>query len=336
MDPFFEHFDVGSDRTILWRDRSSGLRAVLAIDSLKLGPAVGGIRTQKYPSFRHAVDDAQKLAAAMTLKCAIAGLDAGGAKTVVLDYPELNRKAGFRRLGQFIDELRGVYWAAGDLGTTLDDLDSAAEVTRFVNRNVSVLADATARTVVNGIRACIEERGGSGLAGIRVAIQGCGAIGSGVARALAAAGSRLVISDIVPQRASRVAAQTGGRVQPPDEILGADVDIIAPCGKGGTISRATLERIKAWGICGGANNQLAEDDETGHALMEAGILYVPDFLASSGAVIAGAAPEPDGSRSRTPFGQHVRNRATCPDGGTAITISLKPCSKKISSSPYRR
>ena len=300
METFEEMKGAGVDRVLFLADSDSGLRAMLVIDSLALGPATGGIRCRAYPSFHHALSDARRLASAMTLKCAIAGLDAGGAKTVILDHRGLSRADAFRRLGGFIEDLRGLYWTAGDLGTTQADLEAAAEATRYVNMGGARLGEATGRTVVNGIRACVRARGGRDLTGISVAVQGCGLIGGGVARALAAEGAALIVSDVSRARAEAVAAETGAAILEPDQLLSAPVDIVSPCALGGVVTREAVETMRAWAICGGANNQLSEAGDIGRALAQAGILYVPDFLASSGAVITGIAG-PVMNREPEPF-----------------------------------
>ena len=285
-------FDVmdraGAARLMLLRDAASGLRAVIALDDMTLGPAVGGIRTRHYDDTAAAVADAQRLAAAMTLKCAIAGVPAGGGKTVVLDGPELDRPAAFRRLGAFIEDLAGRYRAAGDLGTSLDDLLNAAEATRYVNTSGARLGEATGAGVVECVRALAFERGADGLAGLAVAVQGCGLIGAGVARQLAREGARLIVADVDEAAARALADELGASVVDPDLICAVEADILSPCAVGGVLTRQVVESLRVWGICGGANNQLAEPGLAA-ALSERGVTMVPDFLASAGAVIVGAA-----------------------------------------------
>lgn len=278
---------AGATRALVLFDPDCGLKAILAIDDMTLGPATGGIRTFCYRSDVEALAEARRLAAAMTVKCSIAGLDAGGGKMVVLDHPGLDRPRAFRRLGRFIEELGGRYWSAGDVGTTIEDLEAASETTRYINLGGRQLGLAVGRTVLNGIRACANARGRS-VAGLSVAIQGCGLIGEGVARVLAREKMSLYLADVRHSHVQIIAHELGATVLPADDILLADVDIISPCAHGGSITRDLLERMKAWAICGGANNQLA-GPEVSQALAGSNILYVPDFLASSGAVIVGIA-----------------------------------------------
>ncbi len=277
---------ANAHRVVVMRDAASGLRAVTAIDSVALGPGFGGIRTIAYPSTTAALVDAQKLAAAMTLKCAIAGLPAGGAKTVVIDHPGMNRAEAFRRLGLYIQDLGGLYRCAGDLGTTAEDLGHVAEFTGYVNTTGEQLGTSTGIGIVNCIRACADHRGLDGLQGLKVAIQGCGLIGAGVARMLHAAGAILIVADVSAARAQSLANELGASAVAADAIFTEDVDIIAPCAVGNVISPEVTAALKAWGVCGGANNQLTSDSVAAD-LAACGILYVPDFLASAGAVIDG-------------------------------------------------
>jgi leucine dehydrogenase len=279
---------LGLARLLLWSDPPSGLRALAAIDDVTLGPACGGIRTRSYPSLSAAVRDAAALARAMTRKTALAGLDAGGCKIVVLDHPGLDRPAAFARLGQLVEELGGLIRSAGDLGTTAEDLEAAAAHTRFVNTSLDDLSAATARTLVRAAEACAAAKGRGGLAGLSIAVQGCGAIGAAAARALAAAGARLVVADLDGKRAEAIAREVGGRVAAPDAILFEEVDLVAPCAVGGVLTVEVAERIRAWAVCGAANNVLAEPAAEAR-LRARGILFVPDVIASSGAVIVGVA-----------------------------------------------
>lgn len=276
-----------SQRLVMIADSQSGLRAAIAIDSVVAGTAMGGIRTAAYPDLAAGVADAARLARAMSRKCAIAGLPAGGAKCVVFRHDGMNRSAAFRALGRHIQLLGGLYRTAGDLGTTAEDLADVGAETGFVNLSGVALGDATGDTVVNGIAALAAARGVA-LGALRVAVQGAGLIGAGVARRLRKVGAHVTIADIDADRAASVAVSLGAETCPADRILLSDVDILSPCAVGDVVNAEIASQIRAWGICGGANNQLASD-EAGHILAQREILFVPDFLASSGAVIVGAA-----------------------------------------------
>jgi len=273
------------DRVVLWRDAASGLQAILVIDNVTLGPAAGGVRTRAYPTVSHALADAAALARAMTQKCALAGLAAGGAKCVVLDHPAFDRARGFHALGERIAELGGLFRTAGDLGTTPADLAAMASRCPWVHTDESGLAAAVAHGLLRCIEACAALRGVP-VAGLRIAVQGAGSIGAAVARRLSAAGASLIIADIDPARARAVADQTGATLADPAAILTAPVDLIAPCAVGGAIDAAIAPSIQAWAICGAANNLFASPDAE-DALIARGILVVPDVVASAGAVIDG-------------------------------------------------
>lgn len=282
--------DLEADRVVLWRDAASGLEAILVIDDVTLGPAAGGVRTRSYGSPEDALADAAALARAMTIKCALGGLAAGGGKCVVLDHAGLDRARAFRVLGERVAELGGLFRTAGDLGTTAADLAAMAAGCPWVHQDERGLADAVARGMLRCIEACAALRGASvaGLpvAGLTVAVQGCGAIGAAVARALAAAGARLVVADLDAARARAVAIETGAAVVSPAEILAAPVDVLAPCALGGVIDDEVAGAVRAWAVCGAANNLLASPDAE-DALLRRGVLVVPDVVASAGAVIEG-------------------------------------------------
>lgn len=293
--------DLEAERCILWAHRPSGLRAVLVIDDVTLGPGAGGIRTRPYRDFESALSDAAALARAMTLKCALAGIEAGGAKAVVLDHPELDREQAFAQLGRLIEELGGLFRTAGDLGTRREDLLTVAEHTQYVHTEEGDLARAVARGVVRCIEACVAVRdGGKSVAGLRVAVQGAGAIGGAVARTLAGAGASIVLSDLDTDRALEIAEQIDATVLPADSLLSADVDVLAPCAVGGVIDEDAAASVRAWAVCGAANN-IVTTPAAARALADRGILHVPDVIASAGAVIDGIGRSVMGLGDRTPL-----------------------------------
>jgi len=263
-------------------DAESGLEAVIVIDSTVLGPAAGGIRTARYAGLAAAQRDAESLARAMTFKCALAGLDAGGAKCVVLEHPGLDRQLAFRALGKTIEEQGGRFRTAGDLGTTDADLTELASVTRYVHTETGPLADAVAESHL----VCLESALGQRVAGIRIAVQGVGSIGAAICRRLKSEGAELLIADIDEARAATIADELGAELCDTAELLRADVDVLAPCARGGVIDVELATEVRARIICGGANN-IARDRKTELRLAQRGVLLVPDLLSSAGAVIAG-------------------------------------------------
>ncbi len=309
VDVFETMAEAQGTRCLVLRDRPSGLRAVIAIDDVTLGPAAGGIRTHRYASTDDAIAEAIELARAMTLKCALAGLDAGGAKAVVLLHDGMHREDAFEALGRFIDELGGVFRTAGDYGTTDADLARVARRTRYVHLGGELLARAVGRGVVRCIEACLAlSASRPRLDGLHVAVQGCGAVGAATARALAAAGARLVLADVVPERAEALAHELDAGVVPPSRILFADVDVVAPCALAHAIDEDTADAIRAFAICGAANNQLASRGAA-RILDRRGVLFVPDVIASAGAVIEGVGEMVMGLADRGPLIDALRGTA---------------------------
>lgn len=299
---------AGGPRVILVADERSGLRAFIAIDDTTLGPAAGGVRTIRYSTTHDALADALRLARAMTLKCSIAGLDAGGGKAVVLLHDGLQREAAFVRLGQVVEELGGLFRTAGDLGTTAADLQAMARSSRYVHTDERNLAAAVGRGILRCIEACAAVRGVDP-ASLVVGIQGAGSIGASTARILAAAGMRVVIADVDEERAVRVAAEIPtARVVGAQNILHEHVDVLAPCAIGGVITEDVARSMQAWAVCGGANNALASSD-VALVLARRGVLHVPDPIASAGAVIDGIGRSVMGLADPTPLIDQLGNTA---------------------------
>jgi leucine dehydrogenase len=279
----------------LFHDKATGLKSIVAVHSTALGPAAGGCRMWPYASDQAALDDALKLSRAMSFKNAVAGLDLGGGKSVIIGDSRTDKSpALFEAFGAAVDSLGGRYWAAEDVGVSPADLTATRRRTRFVaglDGHAAASGDpspVTAEGVFRGIALCVRRALDRDLDGVRVAVQGVGHVGAALAEKLARAGARLVITDANTAQAEAVAARTGAQVVGLDAIFDAEVEVFAPCALGGAISLATLARLKAPIIAGAANNQLA-DAETGRVAFDRGLIYAPDYVINGGGIINVAA-----------------------------------------------
>jgi len=271
------------------RRRDLGLTAFIAVDDTRLGPATGGIRWRAYATPEAGAADVLRLARAMTHKNAFAELDLGGGKTVVLRDPAMRRETAFPALGEAIEALGGRYVTACDYGTTLAELALVKTRTRFALAEDAAgdLDLGTATGVLGAIRAVwrrIAER--DRLDGVRVLVQGVGDVGIVLARLLAEAGARVSFSEIDEARAARCADELRIARVPAEAVFDADVDVLAPCAVGEVITDDVARRLRARGIAGAANNQLASTG-AGRILHARGVWYAPDFAANAGAVIVG-------------------------------------------------
>lgn len=270
------------------QDPDTGLRAIIAIHSTKLGPALGGCRYLAYPDDVSALRDAVRLAQGMSYKAALAGLDQGGGKAVIIRPPHVdNRGALFEAFGRFIETLKGRYITAVDSGTSSADMDCIAQHTGHVTSTTSAgdPSPHTAMGVFAGIRATAQARLGSDdLDGLRVAIQGLGNVGFGLAEQLHAAGAELIVSDIDNGRVSLAMEQLGAQAVAPDALLSTPCDILAPCGLGGVLNAESVGQLHCAAVAGAANNQLAST-EIADELEARGILYAPDYVINSGGLI---------------------------------------------------
>jgi leucine dehydrogenase len=292
--------EVGLRKLVVVRDVPSGLRALIAIHDTTLGPAAGGVRTCGYPDEWAALRDAAALAETMTYKCALAGLPCGGGKAVVLEDPAMDRERAFEMLGAAVESLGGLFRTAGDLGTHESDLRAMERRTRFVQLDAQGLdlEGATAHGVMLALREGAAAMGADDVHGLAVLVQGVGAIGFAVARALAEAGARLSVSDLDGARAAEVAGVLGARIVDPEDALATPCDVFAPCATSGVLDREAAEKLPCRLVCGGANNPLA-DDAVAEVLRARGVLYVPDFVANAGAVIEGIGSALMGLSDRT-------------------------------------
>ncbi|MCB9779085.1 MAG: Glu/Leu/Phe/Val dehydrogenase [Alphaproteobacteria bacterium] len=293
MSVFAELSELGHEQVVFCRDDSVGLRAIIAIHSTALGPALGGCRLYNYATEQEALRDVLRLSRGMTYKAAVAGLDLGGGKAVIWGDPNTIKSEGlFRSLGRFVDSLGGRYITAEDMNTTVEDMNFVHRETEHVTGHSSWSGGSgdpspvTAWGVFHGIRACLEVVYGSpDVAGRTVAIQGVGAVGYHLARFLHEGGAKLLFTDISERKLGRVAEEFGGSVIDDDDFYSAECDVIAPCAIGGVINERTIPTIKAPIIAGAANNQLANEKVDGEAVERAGITYAPDYVINAGGLI---------------------------------------------------
>lgn len=279
------------EQVLVVRDRAADVTVVIAVHDTRRGPAHGGIRRFCYPDFGAAVADAIALAQAMTWKCALADVAAGGGKAVILDRAGLDRTAAYRLVGRTVEQLGGRYFTGPDVGTGDEDLAVVAQETRYVavdhgDGGPGDLAAATATGVFAAL-AALAERLGTPLAELRVAVQGLGAVGWQLCRRLHAAGAHLIVSDVVPVRTNEAATAFGAVVVAPERITTVPCDVFAPCALGGVLTRAVCEQLPARGVCGAANNVFAGPDAA-MVLHRRGVPAVPDFVANAGALVLGA------------------------------------------------
>ena len=274
---------------MFWSEPAVGYRGIIVIHDTALGPAMGGTRFWDYQSEWEALVDALRLARAMTYKAAVAGLDAGGGKSVILgDNRTEDRELLFRAHGRAVQSLGGRYIAAEDVGTSVDDMEFVSMETEFVTGLSGRSGDPsplTALGTLHGIRAAATEVYGDGsLAGTRVAVQGLGNVGYHLCELLAEEGARLTVTDIDEARVERVVSSFSAKAVVPGDIYSVDADIFAPCALGAVINDDTVPLLQVDIVAGAANNQLAEPGH-GDQLQRRGILFVPDYIGNAGGLI---------------------------------------------------
>jgi len=279
----------GHEQVTFFHDQKAGLRAIIAIHSTALGPALGGCRVWPYENEAAALSDVLRLSRAMTYKNAAMGLELGGGKAVIIadagtdKTPEL-----FEAFGRVVEQLGGRYITAEDVGTEPADMTAISSQTGHVVGLPEKSGDpspATAFGLLSGMKAALEHVSGSPeLAGRHVAIQGLGAVGMQLAERLHAEGARLTVTDIAQKRIDRAVTDLGATAVTSDGIFDVECDIFAPCALGAVINDDTLSRFRADIIAGSANNQLAESRHA-DLLKQRGITYVPDFIINGGGVI---------------------------------------------------
>ncbi|WP_113698924.1 Leu/Phe/Val dehydrogenase [Nonomuraea lactucae] len=282
------------EQVVFCADAHSGLRAIIALHNTALGPGLGGTRFYPYESEQAALTDVLNLSRGMAYKNALAGLDHGGGKAVIIGDPARDKsEALLRAYGRFVESLGGRYITACDVGTFSEDMDVVARESRFVTGRTLANGGAgdssilTAFGVFQGMRASAEHvYGTASLLGRRVGVEGVGKVGHRLVELLREDGADVVICDVSEQAVERVRRRRPevDVVSDAESLTSSDIDVFAPCALGGALDDDTVARLRAKIVCGAANNQL---DHPGveKQLAERGILYAPDYVVNSGGVI---------------------------------------------------
>ena len=278
------------EQVMFCQDDATGLRAIIAIHSTTLGPALGGTRCYPYASEAAALTDVLRLSRGMTYKAAVAGVELGGGKAVILGDPAMVKTPeGLRAYGRFVERLGGRYITAGDVGTNSNDLDIIGETTDHVvgrNTNAGGSGDSgpqTALGVFQSMRAAAAAVWGTPtLAGRTVGVEGAGKVGTALVSLLVEDGATVLVSDVNPAAARSAAAHERATVV--DDVIAHRLDVYAPCALGATLHQDSVAALTAEIVCGAANNQLLTPDVE-YLLRERGIVWVPDYVANAGGLI---------------------------------------------------
>jgi valine dehydrogenase (NAD+) len=287
-------FGAPHEQVVFCHDEATGLKAIIAIYSTALGPALGGTRFYPYASEDEALADVLNLSKGMAYKNALADLDLGGGKAVIIGDPATIKSEGLlRAYGRFVQSLHGRYFTACDVGTFSEDMDVIARECAYVTGRTLAHGGAgdssilTAFGVFQGMRAAAEHTWGDpSLRGRRVGVEGVGKVGRRLVDHLVTDGAEVIVTDVTEAAIDRVRAEYP-QVEVADghaALTGAEIDVYAPCALGGALDDATVEALHAKIVCGGANNQLAHVGIE-KQLADRGVLYAPDYVVNSGGVI---------------------------------------------------
>ncbi|MEQ9305309.1 MAG: Glu/Leu/Phe/Val dehydrogenase dimerization domain-containing protein [Marinoscillum sp.] len=285
--------DLNHEQLVFCHDEEIGLKAIIAVHNTVLGPAMGGTRMWNYQSEEAAVRDALRLSRGMTFKNAIAGLNIGGGKAVIIgDAKKIKNEALMRRFGKFVNSLSGKYWTAEDVNMSARDMEYIRMETPYVTGIPESMGGSgdpspvTAYGVYIGMKASAKKAYGSdNLKGKKVVVQGAGNVGTYLIGHLVKEGAEVYVSDIFEDKVAAVVAQYSTvKVAHAEDLYSMDMDIYAPCALGATLNNETIPVLKCAIVAGAANNQLDEEILHARQLKERGIIYAPDFLINSGGI----------------------------------------------------
>ncbi len=289
----FEHIENnGHEQVVFCHNKDAGLKAIIAIHNTVLGPALGGLRMWPYKTEQDALNDVLRLSRGMTYKNAVAGLNIGGGKAVIIGDPSKDKsEALFRAFGKFVDSLGGRYITAEDVGIDVNDMEYVYRETEYVTGVHQVHGGSgdpspfTAYGTLQGLMATLNKKYGDEEVGRHsYAVQGLGHVGMEFVKLLKERGAKIFVTDINKTLVAQAVEEYGVEAVSPDEIYDVPADVYSPCALGGTINESTLPRLKAKIICGAANNQLV-NNAIGDEVQKRGIVYAPDYAVNAGGVM---------------------------------------------------
>ncbi len=293
MSIFEKLSEKGHEQIVFCNDPDSGLKAIIAIHDTNIGPALGGCRMWNYKSEQDALRDVLRLSRGMSYKAAVAGLNLGGGKSVIIgDAKKEKSELLFRSFGRFVEGLAGRYITSEDVGTSVKDMEWVRMETKYVTGISRALGGSgdpspvTAFGTYMGMKAAVKYKLGlDNLSGLKVSVQGVGHVGYYLCKHLYEEGAEIFATDIDQDTLQKVVNEFGVKEVGVDDIYGLDVDIYAPCALGATINDDTIPKLKAVIIAGAANNQLESESKHGQAIRKSGILYAPDYAINAGGLI---------------------------------------------------
>jgi leucine dehydrogenase len=282
----------GHEQVVFCQSRDAGLKAIIAIHNTVLGPALGGLRMWPYKNEAEALNDVLRLSRGMTFKNAVAGLNLGGGKAVIIGDPAQDKsEALFRAFGRFVNSLNGRYITAEDVGIDVNDMEYVFRETEFVTGVHQVHGGSgdpspfTAYGTLQGLMAALSHKFGNEDVGkYTYAVQGAGHVGTEFIKLLREQNAKVFVTDINKESVQRCVDELGCEAVGTEDIYDVDADVYSPCALGGTVNEQTLPRLKCKIICGAANNQLATD-EIGDEVEKRGMLYAPDYAVNAGGVM---------------------------------------------------
>ncbi len=282
----------GHEQVVFCQNQDAGLKAIIAIHNSVLGPALGGLRMWPYATEADALEDVLRLSRGMTYKAAVAGLNLGGGKAVIIGDPRKDKsEALFRAFGRFVNSLGGRYMTAEDVGIDVNDMEFVLKETDYVTGVHQVHGGSgdpspfTAYGTLQGLLAALKHQfGHEEVSAHTYAVQGVGHVGMEFVKLLREQGAKVYVTDINAEAVERAVDQYGAVAVALDDIYDTDADVYSPCALGGTVNEQTLPRLKCKIICGAANNQLA-NDAIGDEVQKRGILYAPDYAVNAGGLM---------------------------------------------------
>jgi leucine dehydrogenase len=284
--------EMGHEQVVFCHDSHTGLKAIIAVHSTVLGPALGGTRMWNYGSEQEALTDVLRLSRGMTLKAAVSGLNLGGGKAVIIgDASRLKTEGFLRRFGKFVNSLNGKYITAEDVNMTTSDMEYIHMETKYVTGLPESMggggdpSPVTAFGVYMGMKAAAKKvYGNDSLMGRRVGVQGIGQVGRHLVEYLVKEKAQVYITDLHLDKLKGI-NDLGVTAVAQDAIYDLDMDIYAPCALGATVNDETISRLKCSIIAGAANNQLKDEVRHGYMLLDKSVVFAPDFVINAGGLI---------------------------------------------------
>jgi len=289
----FEHMRRNNSRELLFfEEQKLALKAIIAIDSIVLGPANASAKLFNYASEDDAISDALDIAYYNSLRAALLHRSLGGGSIVLMGVPEVKNEIYFRALGIFLNRWNGKLFMTKSKGVSYSDLNFVRRESEFLlgldekHNGLGQIYGTRARGMIWGLRAAAKEKfDNNSLKGLRVVVHGIGDLGSELVKELIAEGAEITICDRIYDRIKVVQDKERNiKIVRPEDVYKEPCDLFLSCATEKLMRAEDILDLQCK-ILTGSTNQILQTPEDDELLNQKNIMYLPGYIINGGDII---------------------------------------------------